>query len=145
MTRWALVCVLVIADLVTKTIADHVEFGGLIDPTVNDELMLGVAGASMVVVVALSMVVCAFGHYATSRLAASGYLAWWVGPVGLAGLIGNLVDRLSLGLVRDWVVVGSMRWNLADVFLLAAVVLTVAAGIRSVLDEPTIEGGEVTR
>ena len=56
--------------------------------------------------------------------------------VGVAGFVGNAIDRIAPGQVRDWLVLGRTVWNLADFYLAAAIILVLIAGIRSVLHEP---------
>ena len=41
------------------------------------------------------------------------------------GVAGNAIDRIRLGYVQDWLVIGPSRWNIADLYLLVAIPLTV--------------------
>ncbi len=80
----------------------------------------------------MSVVVAVAGLWVVVRMIRSGSLGAWVLPVGAAGFVGNAVDRLAFGYVRDWMVVGPMRWNLADIFLLIAIVAVVVGGVRAI-------------
>jgi lipoprotein signal peptidase len=48
----------------------------------------------------------------------------------LAGFAGNLIERLLTGHVRDWVALGSTRWNLADFYLAVAIPWLVAVSLH---------------
>lgn len=145
---WAVLCgALVAVDLGSKSLASGFPHAPFVDPVVNDELMLGLAAlAGPLLIVASSLVVAVVASGARS-LVAAGHLAWWVLPFGVAGFLGNVVDRLAFGHVRDWLMVGPTRWNVADLFLLIAIPMAVAAGIASVRsgqpDRATEHGEEV--
>lgn len=71
------------------------------------------------------------------------------GGLALAGLVGNLIDRVRLGYVVDWLEVRALvagqlttapTFNLADLWLVAAALLLVADWIRSRLGQTRAPG-----
>jgi|GEM_PF-2755213 len=131
-----LLAVLVALDLVSKVVASRWNGVSFIDPTPNPELMLGVSDVGVVPALVLSVIVIAAGVYGAQRLVTGGWLSPMAIWVGVAGFLGNAIDRIAFGHVRDWLVLGRTVWNLADFYLAAAIVLVVFGGIRSVLQNP---------
>ena len=128
----AVMVALVAIDLATKSIAFANSGLPGVDPVANDRLMLGLSGLDARAALVVSTIVIGFGAVAAFRLIRAGFVGWWLLPVGLAGFAGNAIDRLTLGHVRDWIIVGPMRWNLADIFLLVAIVVCITGGIRAI-------------
>lgn len=128
-----------LVDLVTKWASGHLSSLRFVDPAENHELMLGFPVGNQTLAWALSIGVFGAGFAAATRMVRRGGVAAWVLPVGAAGFLGNLLDRLALGYVRDWLVIGPTRWNVADVALLIAIAMTLAAGITAVSNEQTDE------
>ena len=128
--------VLIGLDLASKSLAASWARLSFVDPTPNSELMLGVSDVGVVPALVLSVVIFAAGVYGVRRLVASGWLSPMVIWVGVAGFLGNAIDRIAFGHVRDWLVLGRTVWNLADLYLAAAIVVVLVAGIRLVLHDP---------
>ncbi len=89
---------------------------------------------------ALSIVVMGLILAYHARSGRSPYLTVTLGLL-LGGAIGNLIDRVRLGYVVDFVDagIGSLRWytfNVADASISLAIVLLVAAAIRPSLTAP---------
>jgi signal peptidase II len=86
---------------------------------------------------ALSVVVIALIVLYHGRSGRSAYLTLTLGLL-LGGAIGNLVDRIRLGYVVDFVDagIGSLRWytfNVADAAISFAILLLIAASLRPAL------------
>jgi signal peptidase II len=89
---------------------------------------------------ALSLVVMALIVAYHARSPRSGYLTLTLGLL-LGGAIGNLVDRVRLGYVVDFVDagIGTLRWytfNVADACISLAILLLIAAALRPSLLGP---------
>ena len=89
---------------------------------------------------ALSLVVVGLIVAYHGRSARSAYLTLTLGLL-LGGAIGNLIDRVRLGYVVDFVDagIGSLRWytfNVADASISVAILLLVAATLRPSLMGP---------
>ena len=133
--RWILAAAIagtIVVDQITKWLAIHalssgpVAIGGLrLHLVANRGILLGFpAPASLIVLATVGVVVMALRSTDGSRLTtATGY--------GLlaGGALGNLADRLQsrqffpAGAVVDWISVGRITFNLADVFLVAGVAM----------------------
>jgi lipoprotein signal peptidase len=72
-----------------------------------------------------------------SRQWRDGRVAIWVPAAIAAGTAGNLVDRVIFGAVRDWLAVGPIRLNVADLLLAVGIPIVVIVGIRRQLNPAT--------
>jgi signal peptidase II len=86
---------------------------------------------------ALSLVVIGLIVFFHARSGRSAYLTLTLGLL-LGGAIGNLIDRIRLGYVVDFVDagIGSVRWytfNVADAAISFAILLLIAASLRPAL------------
>jgi signal peptidase II len=114
----------VVADQWSKAVVTH-PFGGrttgAVLPIRNPGLLSGVGagGRFAVGTVAVAMVI-GFGAVIINRVR-QGRLAAWAAGLLLGGAVANLVDRVALGCVRDFLVVGRMVVNLADIAILIGI------------------------
>lgn len=81
-------------------------------------------GPWSLVVVALA--VLAFVCFLWARTSADHRLAWWGFALVAGGAVGNLIDRVMLGHVTDYVLLSAGGWSFA-VFNLADALITVGA------------------
>ena len=130
-----LAALLVVADLGTKSIADAVGRVGPISPRPNDALFLDVEGLSgPALAIVATILAVGVGWFAVRE-----HLKGGCGPLPpalvIAGLVGNAADRIVLGHVRDWFRIGGIVFNLADLFILAGLVLVIVAASRRILDD----------
>lgn len=115
-------------DTLTKTVWGDPGF-------VNSELALGVPAPHASTIVGLIVLVA---------------VAWWARPAWAAGLIiggalGNQIDRLAADGVRDWLHVGNIVLNVADICLAVGVLAclwSVWSWIRREWNDTTTRGGE---
>jgi lipoprotein signal peptidase len=125
MTRQAVgVCLAVVGlDQATKlaaTLAAAGQTSGLLVPVHNPRFSLGLAGASLLVMALLMAVgILAAGGYSL-HAAHRGRLPIWVPGLLVGGASSNLLDRLLLGAVRDFLATPWAVINLADLAVLAA-------------------------
>jgi lipoprotein signal peptidase len=112
-------------DQLTKLAATLVaadQTSGLVVPVYNPRFSLGLAAASLPVMVLLMAAgIAAAGGYAL-RAAARGRLPVWVPGLLIGGASSNLADRLLLGSVRDFLATPWAVINLADLAVVAAVI-----------------------
>jgi lipoprotein signal peptidase len=95
---------------------------GVIFPVQNPDFTLGLASAAFPAMLALSTVgILVFGGY-TGWAAARGTLPAWIPALLIGGGIGNLADRLLFGAVHDWLNLGKIVVNLADVAVLVGLI-----------------------
>lgn len=95
---------------------------GLILPVQNRDFSLGVASAAFPIMLALSTLgILAFGGY-TTWAAARGSLPAWIPGLLVGGGMGNLADRVLFGAVHDWLDMGKVVVNLADLSVLVGFV-----------------------
>jgi lipoprotein signal peptidase len=124
-------------DQLAKTAAPHVH-SAFVAPASNPDYAFGAVGGSALALIAGSVVV--LGVF----LAVIGRLAGRVGvsaafPALIAGgMLGNTLDRIRYGAVRDFIVVPGGIVNLADFAVAAGVIsVVVALGIRARAPHPT--------
>ena len=145
-----LAVLVVLADQLTKAmIVSAIQPGGFL-PVVGDFVRLvhsrnsgalfGLFRDNAVVFGLVSFGVVAMIVAYHARSGRSAYLSVALGLL-LGGAIGNLIDRLRLGYVVDFVDagVGDLRWytfNVADAAISLAIVMLVLAAIRPSLVEP---------
>ncbi len=119
------VCVLIV-DAASKAaalvLASRGYGQGVILPIQNPDFSLGVASAGFPIMLAVSTLgILVFGGY-TARAAARGVLPVWIPGLLIGGGLGNLADRLIFGAVHDWLDLGKVVVNLADLAVLAGVI-----------------------
>ncbi|HEV2035959.1 MAG TPA: signal peptidase II [Candidatus Dormibacteraeota bacterium] len=91
---------------------------GVILPIRNPDFSLGVASAGFPIMLTLSTLgILVFGGY-TAWAAARGVLPAWIPGLLIGGGVGNLADRLLFGAVHDWLDLGKVVVNLADLAVL---------------------------
>jgi signal peptidase II len=91
---------------------------GVILPVQNPDFSLGLASASMPVMLAVSTLgILVFGGY-TAWAATRGVMPAWIAGLLIGGGTGNLADRLLFGAVHDWLDIGQVVVNFADVAVL---------------------------
>jgi lipoprotein signal peptidase len=142
----ALAVAVVAVDQATKlagTLAAAGQTSGLVVPVHNPRFSLGLAGAPLPIMALLM---------AAGILAAGGYslhaahrrrLPVWVPGLLVGGASSNLLDRLLLGAVRDFLATPWAVINLADLAVLAAVIGAILAHLtRQPPDRPVL-GKEV--
>jgi signal peptidase II len=116
----------VLIDGVTKASASYLASldyaNGIIIPVQNPNLSLGVATAPLPIVLVLATLgIIAFGGY-TAREATLGTVPIWVPGLLIGGALGNLADRLLFGAVHDWLDLGKVVVNLADLAVLVGLI-----------------------
>jgi len=124
-----LVTVVICADQLTKYAAHLNESSTAIDPVMNPDYALGLLSShplllSLGMFTALALVTL---WHRRTEYSTTG--TWWIVPLFCAGAFSNLVDRLALGAVRDFVPTPWIVFNLADV----AITLAIAAFYRDLL------------
>ncbi len=112
----------VIVDASSKAGAMAVGAGsyglGFILPIQNSDFSLGVATATSPIAMVLSALgILVFGGHAT-RAALRGELPAWIPGLLIGGAMANLGDRLAFGAVHDWLDLGKVVVNLADLAVL---------------------------
>src|SRR5690242_19526143 len=80
-------------------------------PVRNDALMLGLGGHAL----ALGIAVLAAGTMLLARALDGGRVAPWAVAATIGGASANLVDRVRLGYVVDFIPAPGLVFNLADV------------------------------
>lgn len=138
---WAglLAAAVVVADQVSKgLVVNRIERGELVQVlgpldfthTHNDGIAFGLAGGGGILVIALaSVALVALGAFIAS--APESNLTWVSGGLILGGAAGNLVDRVRLGHVTDFILLpGWPAFNLADCAITVGVILLAFALIR---------------
>lgn len=124
----ALGALLLAVDWGSKTVAPGLT-SQAVRAAANPALMLGIADPGRAATAVLALAGTGAAAALATALCARGRLSPFGLAVLLAGLIGNLEDRLVLGHVRDWIVTAHVTWNLADLYLLVAIPwLVVATG-----------------
>lgn len=129
----------ILIDQVTKVVAtesisrgEEVEVIGPLKFTLtfNDGVAFGLAGGGGILVIALSMVaLVALGAFIASAPDRLG--TWLAGGLILGGALGNLLDRLRLGHVTDFILLPNWpAFNLADASITVGVILLAWTVIR---------------
>lgn len=122
----------VVLDQVSKAVVtDHIDRGELVDVlgpldftlTYNDGVAFGLAGGGGLLVIGLaSVALVALGVFIAS--APESNLTWISGGLILGGAAGNLIDRVRIGHVTDFILIhGWPAFNLADCAITVGVVL----------------------
>jgi signal peptidase II len=111
-----------VLDAATKAAAFALASGDFGEPAIfpikNPDFLLGVASAAFPIMLAISSVgILGFGGYTAWR-AVSGALPAWIPALLIGGGLGNLADRILFGAVHDWLNLGKVVVNLADVAVL---------------------------
>jgi lipoprotein signal peptidase len=148
MTRQAAgLCLLVVgldqATKLTATLAAPGQTNGLVVPVHNPRFSLGLAGAPLPIMALLMAVgILAAGAYSL-HAAHRGRLPSWVPGLLVGGASSNLLDRLLLGAVRDFLATPWAVINLADLAVLAAVTGSILAYLTRQPPDHPILGKEV--
>lgn len=138
-----LAAIVVILDQVTKAlVVDRIERGDLVSVlgplelthTHNDGIAFGLAGGGgILIIIIASAALIALGAFLAS--APEGRLTWISGGLILGGAVGNLVDRVRLGHVTDFILLpGWPAFNLADCAITVGVILLAFSLIRGGAD-----------
>ncbi len=115
-------------DQATKAVFESWDCGDVICPLRNHELMLGIVGGSVLQVILASIAGLAlFAGWVWLASKRAPIPAVAIALV-VSGIVGNLVDRLALGSVRDFFdFPGNTVINVADVSLIVGVLIAVGA------------------
>jgi len=135
----AVAAAVIVVDQITKALAtesisrgEQVEVIGPLKFTLafNDGIAFGLAGGGGILVIALSMVaLVALGAFIASAPDRLG--TWLAGGLILGGALGNLLDRLRLGYVTDFIQLPNWpAFNIADMSITIGVVLLAWTVIR---------------
>jgi lipoprotein signal peptidase len=115
-----------LADEITKLGAPYFH-SSLISPVFNTDYNLGILGGPAITLAAGSLLVL----MVFVRLVAPRVIRLGVSPaipaLIVAGTLGNVFDRLRFGAVRDWLVTPWATINLADLAVLAGLVLLIGS------------------
>ena len=115
------------ATKLAATLAAAGHTSGLVVPVHNPRFSLGLAGAPLPVMALLMAVgILTAGGYSL-QAAHRRRLPAWVPGLLVGGASSNLLDRLLLGSVRDFLVTPWAVINLADLAVLAAVIASILA------------------
>jgi len=138
---WALVvaaAVVVVDQLAKAEVTDQIVRGSKVDVlgplqftlTHNDGVAFGLAGGGGVFVIILSLVaLVALGVFVASVPGRNS--AWLAGGLILGGAAGNLIDRIRVGYVTDFILLPHWpAFNLADCAITVGVVLLAWTLIR---------------
>ena len=120
----AVVSTVVGIDQLAKTAAPHFH-SALIAPAQNPDYAFGAAGGSALALIAGSLVVLGVFLAVIGRLAGRVGISPALPALIAGGMLGNMLDRIRYGSVRDFLVIPGGIINLAD--------LAVAAGVISLI------------
>jgi lipoprotein signal peptidase len=109
---------------------------------INHSTMFGVVSLKGLALLACSMLAVALATSIAIRLWRQQLLTSTALALLVAGFLGNLGDRIITGHVRDWIPIGSTRWNLADIYLTVAIPCLLVSTIRWIYRND--QGREVT-
>ncbi|MEO6713909.1 MAG: signal peptidase II [Mycobacteriales bacterium] len=122
-------------DQVTKLVTAHVGsgLGGMNVPARNSEFSLGLATAPWPAQVALMAAGLAAAGVVLAIGVRRGLVPDWAAGLIVGGALSNLLDRALLGSVRDFLAVGPVIVNLADLAVVLGVIaaLTAARPVRT--------------
>jgi lipoprotein signal peptidase len=125
--------VVIAVDQLAKALCNDARGGastGATMPVRNPGMLTGLGGGSGMLTVLIVMAVFAgIGCLLVHRVRTGRVPAWAAGLL-FGGAASNLADRIAVGSVRDFLVVGRLVINVADVAVLTGVVAYVAAGAR---------------
>jgi len=126
-TRLALASAMVaMSDQASKTLAHAgLPGSGWVDPVVNPELALGLAGGAPSDELLLGVVVLVLVGLVLRRRLMGGRIGLLPAALIIGGSLGNLLDRALSGGVRDFIAGPGMVFNVADVALLVGLLLAV--------------------
>lgn len=116
-STWLIVTAVVLVDQAGKAYYQDAVASSFVEPVTNPGLALGLLQPSRLVGLSLaSIALIAIGWWMFARSLRIGLPLW---PVGLAvgGSLGNLIDKVLLAEVRDFLLVGPIVVNLADLGL----------------------------
>jgi lipoprotein signal peptidase len=120
---------------VVKVLADHTL--GPLMPVTNPEFLLGVAGtvATLMVLAMLAGVVAA--ALLATRLIQQHKIPGWAAGLAVGGALANTVDRALHGAVQDFLLIGPIVVNLADLAVVAGLTIAGVTMLRSRPDTGT--------
>ncbi len=126
-TRLAIASAMVVAaDQVSKMLAHAGLLGtGWVEPVVNPDLALGLAGGPSSAESLLGVATLVLAGLVLRRRLLTGRIGVLPAALVIGGSMGNLLDRAVYGSVRDFIAGPGMVFNVADVALLAGVLLAV--------------------
>jgi signal peptidase II len=105
-----------------------------VQPMTNSDLALGAATAAAPLLVVLMAAGLLLAVVVVAGLVRRGRSSLTGGSLLLGGALGNLVDRAATGAVHDFLVVGPVIINVADVAVLAGVLAVWRGLARSPID-----------
>jgi lipoprotein signal peptidase len=111
-------------DPLAKTAAPHLHIGFVL-PARNPAYAFGAAGGSAPALIAGSVVALAVFLAVVGRLAAQIGVSPCLPALIAGGMLGNTLDRIRFGSVRDFLVVPGAIVNLADLAIAAGVIALV--------------------
>ena len=146
----AVAAVVIAVDQITKAlVTDSISRGEQVEVigplkltlTFNDGIAFGLAGGGGILVIALSMLaLVALGAFIASAPDRRG--TWLAGGLILGGALGNLLDRLRLGHVTDFILLPNWpAFNIADASITIGVLLLAGTVIRHDETDSKEEGG----
>ena len=129
---WGVVIALVLVDLVFKIVTNGVEnltlipWALVINSVHNPGAAFGIMGGLRWTLISISLVLLVGLTWFHIKNNQKNKLYYFGMGLIFAGAYGNLIDRISLGYVRDFIFTGFMPWftfNLADAFLTIGMIL----------------------
>jgi len=138
-----LVSILVLADQISKLLVEHyLPFQNAVPVipflaffrTYNEGVAFSfLAGVNDWALVAFTLVICGFVFWLWSKVELHRVLSHWGFALIISGALGNLIDRVLLGYVVDFILFHTPNWSFA-VFNLADSFISVGAA-AIILDE----------